>query len=151
MATYKFDSASSPDSGDVLTWNNTANRMEWQSAVLVTVPFMFNDSDQETITYTPPKGSYVAGDHHSAVTMTVSGGGLSGTLSLNQGVVVGPTDGTQISMVGEAHIITLTDSDSTHSKSTSPVNDSDTDTDTVRLRVLDKVVVPSIALVTRPV
>ena len=83
--------------------------------------------------------------------MTVSGGGLSGTLSLNRGVVVGPTDGTQISMVGEAHIITLTDSDSTHSISTSPVNDSDTDTDTVRLRVLDKVVIPSIALVTRPV
>ena len=26
-ATYKFD-VSSPDSGDVLTWNNTSNRME---------------------------------------------------------------------------------------------------------------------------
>ena len=151
MANYKFDSASTPDSGDVLTWNNTANRIEWQPAVLVTVPFQFDDSDSETITYTPPKGSYIAGDHHADVTLTVSGGGLSGTLSLDQGVVVGPTDGTQISMVGEAHVITLTDSDSTHSLSTNPVNDSDTDTDTVRLRVLDKVIVPSLALVTRPV
>ena len=42
------------------------------------------------------------------------------------------TDGTQISMVGGAHIITLTDSDSTHNIPTNPtdsVNDSDTDTD----------------------
>jgi hypothetical protein len=152
MADYKFDyEAATPDSGDVMTWNTTANRMQWQGIPpIVTVPFAFNDSAEETFTYTPPTGSYISGDPGLS-SMTVSGGGLIGTLSLSQGVVVGPTDGTQISLTGSAHIETLIDSDSTHNIGTSPVNDSDTDTDTVRIRVIDKVVLPAIALVTRPV
>ena len=152
MADYKFDyEAATPDSGDVMTWNTTANRMQWQGIPpIVTVPFAFNDSAQETFTYTPPSGSYISGDPGLS-SMTVSGGGLVGTLSLSQGVVVGPTDGTQISLTGSAHVQTLIDSDSTHNISTNPVNDSDTDTDTVRIRVIDKVVLPAIALVTRPV
>lgn len=153
MADYKFDyEAPTPDSGDVMTWNTTANRMKWQGIPpIVTVPFAFNDSAEETFTYTPPSGSYISGDPGLS-SMTVSGGGLIGTLSLSQGVVVGPTDGTQISLTGSAHVQTLIDSDSTHTvRDFSTPGDSDTDTDTVRIRVIDKVVLPAIALVTRPV
>ena len=153
MADYKFDyEAATPDSGDVMTWNTTANRMQLQGIPpIVTVPFTFNDSAEETFTYTPPSGSYISGDPGLS-SMTVSGGGLIGTLSLGQGAVVGPTDGTQISLTGSAHIQTLIDSDSTHTvKDFATEGDSDTDTDTVRLRVIDKVVLPAIALVTRPV
>ena len=156
MADYKFDyEAATPDSGDVMTWNTTANRMQWQGIPpIVTVPFAFNDSAEETFTYTPPSGSYISGDPGLS-SMTVSGGGLIGTLSLSQGTVVGPTDGTQISLTGSAHVQTLIDSDSTHTIKNQEY-DLDSagivrDTDTVRLRVIDKVVLPAIALVTRPV
>jgi len=112
---------------------------------------MFDDSAEESFTYTPPEGSFISGDHHADVTLSVSGGGLIGNLSLDQGVFRGPTDGTQITITGSAYVQTLIDSDSTHDIETNPFNDSDTDTDTVRLRVIDKTVIPSIALVTRPV
>ena len=150
---YKFAyEDASPDSGDVMTWNSSRNRMVWGAPSLsVTLPFMFDDSAEESFTYTPPEGSFVSGDHHDDVTLSVSGGGLIGNLSLDQGVFRGPTDGTEITITGRAFVQTLIDSDSTHDIETNPFNDSDTDTDTVRLRVIDKTVIPSIALVTRPV
>src|SRR6056300_758803 len=102
IPSYKFAyEDASPDSGDVMTWNSSRNRMVWGTPSLsVTLPFMFDDSTEESFTYTPPEGSFISGDHHADVTLSVSGGGLIGNLSLDQGVFRGPTDGTQITITG---------------------------------------------------
>lgn len=169
---YKFAYTDpSPDSGDVMTWNSSRNRMVWDAPNLsVTLPFMFEDSAERSVNLSLPKGSYIAGDRHSDASLSVSGGGLLGNLSLDQGIIVGPTDGTSITITGKAYVQTLIDSDSTHvlrdidtTVSTRVSGDSDgdpnaifssyrdRDRDTVRLRVIDKTVIPSIALVTRPI
>lgn len=169
IPSYKFAyEDASPDSGDVMTWSTSRNRMAWSTPDLtVTLPFMFEDSAEKSVNYSPPKGSFITGDRHADASLTVSGGGLLGNLSLDQGIIYGPTDGTAITITGKAYVQTLIDSDSTHtlidSDSTHVLRNIDTtvntrvsgdsdgdpdaifssyrdrDRDTVRLRVIDTV------------
>ncbi len=94
MTDYKFDQDTAPSDGDVLMWNATANRIRWTSSSPALASTIIKLGGGAT-SITPPAGSYVGG------LGTLSGGGLA-TVTMSEGVVYGPTDGSAISVSGTA-------------------------------------------------
>ena len=94
MSDYKFDQDTTPSDGDVLTWNQTANRIRWTSSspALASTIVKLGGGPKSV---TPPAGSYIGG------VGDLSGGGLT-TVTMAEGEVYGPTDGTAISVSGTA-------------------------------------------------
>lgn len=154
---YALDSSpGAPTKGTSLFWDSDKGTMSWQQPpISVPVPYQMGGVDAdgnvltESITFAGKVGTIITGSKHSqGGTLVLKGGGYSPSgVNIATGTVYVTTTDDAYTVEGSPHLLTLVDSDSTHSISTSPVNDSDTDTDTVRLRVLDRVVVPSIAFV----
>jgi len=156
---YALDSSpGSTGKGKSLMWDSDKGTMSWQNPpIQVAVPRQMGWVNvdingvqviSDTITFSGKTGTIITGTKdENGGTLTLQGGGYDSLTNIVDGAVYITTTDSDFTIVGAPHLLTLVDSDSTHSIPTTPVNDSDTDTDTVRLRVLDRVVVPSIAFV----
>lgn len=96
---------STPSGGDIAIYDSSTQRMTWGRApTMVSVIFgEFGDAGGERTYDSAPSGSYISGTGGS-----VTGGGLSGQ-SLSSGVLLGPLDGTSITITAvEGDIVIVT-------------------------------------------
>ena len=83
---------SSPAHQDVPMYDSDTRRVSWgRASTMASAIFAIDTVDINT---TPPAGSYVSGYG------TVSGGGFASAFPMEEGVIYGPTDGTQITVSG---------------------------------------------------